>query len=151
MNPEIWGPKLWFFIHTVAINYPNNPTLFDKQKYLQFFKSLEHIIPCDKCKQGYIDKLKLKPIENYMSSSKELFGYTIDLHNLVNISLGKKELSHEEAKDFIIKSYKGNLESETNENFIGNKKSMTEIVKYLVLFILIATVLIAALKHKNII
>ena len=22
LNPKIWGPHYWFFLHTIAINYP---------------------------------------------------------------------------------------------------------------------------------
>ena len=31
MNPDIWGPKLWFAMHTISLNYPVKPTLHDKK------------------------------------------------------------------------------------------------------------------------
>ena len=37
MDPKIWGPKVWFVIHTVALNYPNNPTYQDKRNHEDFF------------------------------------------------------------------------------------------------------------------
>ena len=40
MDPTIWGPKLWFVIHTVTFNYPSNPTNIDKKVHFDFFMNL---------------------------------------------------------------------------------------------------------------
>ena len=37
MDPEIWGPSTWIFLHTITLNYPNNPTIYDKQNYKNFY------------------------------------------------------------------------------------------------------------------
>ena len=34
---QFWGPKTWKLIHCVSQNYPNNPTVLDKQYYTYFF------------------------------------------------------------------------------------------------------------------
>ena len=60
MNPKIWGPSAWLFLHTVTFNYPNNPTEEDKRNYLTFFNSLKHIIPCPLCKEHYIENWKIQ-------------------------------------------------------------------------------------------
>ena len=26
MDPNIWGPQLWFSLHIITLNYPNNPS-----------------------------------------------------------------------------------------------------------------------------
>ena len=26
MNPKIWGPHAWIFLHSITLNYPENPT-----------------------------------------------------------------------------------------------------------------------------
>ena len=44
MDPNIWGPHAWFFLHTIARNYPENPSSQDKQSHLQFFSLLQSII-----------------------------------------------------------------------------------------------------------
>ena len=31
MNPSVWGPKLWFSLHTITLNYPKKPTYKDKK------------------------------------------------------------------------------------------------------------------------
>ena len=32
MNPEIWGPPAWMFLHSISLAYPKNPTDVDKTK-----------------------------------------------------------------------------------------------------------------------
>ena len=40
MNPNIWGPGAWTFLHSVTLNYPDTPSQQDKNEYADFFKSL---------------------------------------------------------------------------------------------------------------
>ena len=40
-NPEIWGPHAWFFLETVAMGYPINPTSDDKNQMKAFFYALK--------------------------------------------------------------------------------------------------------------
>ena len=46
MDPNIWGPHAWFFLHTIARNYPENPSSQDKQSHLQFFTLLQFLRVC---------------------------------------------------------------------------------------------------------
>lgn len=108
MDPEIWGPKLWFVIHTIALNFPDEPTYNDIRNTEQFFESLKYNIPCDKCRVHYTQRLNKNPIINHLKNSDTLFRYTIELHNDVNISLGKRTYTYDEVVDFYKKSYKQN-------------------------------------------
>ena len=49
MEPTIWGPKMWFTMHTLTLNYPKNPTETDKKIYTNFFNSLKLIFSCEQC------------------------------------------------------------------------------------------------------
>ena len=99
MDPTVWGPKLWFFIHTIALNFPENPSFDDIKSYETFFENLKYIIPCDKCKLHYSQRLRENPISKYLTDNNSLFIYTIDLHNEVNKSLGKRIYSYEEVSN----------------------------------------------------
>jgi hypothetical protein len=109
MDPNIWGPNLWFFIHTIALNFPNNPSYQEIRYYEDFFNNLKYIIPCDKCKLHYTQRLEYNPIIKHLKNSDTLFRYTIDLHNDVNKSLNKKIYSYEE----VIKIYKSHYNGKT--------------------------------------
>jgi hypothetical protein len=101
MNQNIWGPHLWFSLHTISFNYPLNPSDSDKENCKNFFKTLQYVIPCSVCKKNYIRHLKELPIEKYVENRKALVYWTIDMHNLVNGEIGKKILSY----DNVIKKY----------------------------------------------
>ena len=71
MDPEIWGPNAWIFLHTITLNYPNNPTMYDKQNYKNFFVNLHSILPCDWCSKNYKHHLQKYPIDNYLNTKKK--------------------------------------------------------------------------------
>ena len=58
MNPKIWGPHAWIFLHSVSFSYPDDPTEEDKKEYKKFFESLQYVLPCDTCKYNYKKKIK---------------------------------------------------------------------------------------------
>ena len=105
MEPKIWGPKLWFVMHTFALNYPDQPNYEDKRVMEEFFNNLKSSIPCQKCRIHYTQRLERNPIINYLDSKQSLFKYTIDLHNQVNKSLGKKIYTYDEIVDIYKKHY----------------------------------------------
>ena len=63
MDPKIWGPSGWLFLHTITFNYPTNPTEEDKKNYKLFFESLKNVIPCPICSEHYKENLKKIPIK----------------------------------------------------------------------------------------
>ena len=110
MNPDIWGRATWTFIHSIAINYPEHPLPSEKNNTINFFTILGDMLPCRYCRQHYRENLKYLPIK--ADSKMDLINWTIDLHNRVNSSNGKKVLSREEALEKIISVYKNNDEPE---------------------------------------
>jgi len=95
MNQNIWGPNLWFSLHTMTFVYPLKPKHQDKKNYQTFFESLQYTIPCSVCRKNYIRHLKELPIEKHLESRKDLVFWLIDIHNMVNGETGKKTLSYE--------------------------------------------------------
>lgn len=108
MDPTVWGPKLWFVIHTFALNYPDNPTYEDKRVMEEFFNNLKSTIPCHKCRIHYRQNLQNNPIINYLDNKQSLFKFTVDLHNIVNKSLGKKIYSYDEVTQIYKQHYNPN-------------------------------------------
>lgn len=116
-----WGPILWKIIHTIAFNSPEN---ISQNDYINFYKSIENIIPCSICKQEYSNKLRIFPLINYFKSKREIEEWSIKIHNSINRINKKKEYNYDEVK----KIYKNsNIMKETiifliiiHNNFITN-------------------------------
>lgn len=105
MDPTVWGPKMWFTLHTITFNYPENPSLHHKKIYSDFFNMLQYIIPCEVCSKHYAQHLVNNPILTSLDSKDKLVKWLINVHNDVNRSLGKKIYSYDEVVDIYKKHY----------------------------------------------
>jgi len=94
--PEVWGPFFWHTIHIVALGYPQEPAYSDKKAMKEFFESLQHLIPCPICRTHYVSHMTKLPIGPSLDNRKDLFRWTIDLHNDVNEMLGKRKYTETE-------------------------------------------------------
>ena len=39
LDPKIWGPHYWFFLHTLASTYPHTPNEVVRKKYYDFIQN----------------------------------------------------------------------------------------------------------------
>ena len=102
IQPKLWGPHGWKFMHYISLGYPINPTSKDKINYKNFYYSLQDILPCEKCAINYQKNINEYPIDNQLKNRDTLVKWVIDIHNKVNKELGKKELNYEEAAQFYV-------------------------------------------------
>jgi len=134
MDPKYWGPSSWKFLHSIAANYPNNPSMEDKHIYKSFFISLKDILPCNRCKENYKKNLLRIDINKSLNSKKDFIFWVIDLHNLVNEETDKKKLSYNSALEKINLGY--------NKNCFD--------VKTIIILLLILLIILLLLKKKKI-
>lgn len=129
-EPTIWGPHAWFFLESIAMAYPTNPTYQEKKSADNFFTSLKYLIPCEKCRNNYISHLKIHPInETVLSSRDNLFKWIVNVHNSVD---SNKKKTYDETFKYYMKEY--NMDIEENEN---DTTYFPSYIKFLILFILI--------------
>ena len=95
-NNNVWGPPAWTFLHTVTYNYPENPSDNDKKNYHNFFMTLQHVLPCEKCKGHYKQNIQKYDLNNSLDNRDDLVKWLIDLHNEVNRDNGKRVWSYSE-------------------------------------------------------
>ena len=131
MDPNIWGPPTWLFLHTVTFNYPTNPTKEDKENYYKFFDSLKHTIPCPICKNHYIENINNNPIQ--LNNKDELIEWLFDIHNSVNKINNKKVYTHEELYDIYYEMFKSKS--------LKDKDKYKDYIKYGLLIIIIILLL----------
>ena len=135
MNPEVWGPPAWTFLHSVTLAYPDNPSDIDKSNYEMFFNSLQPILPCAKCSQNYMKHLQEDPIVNNLDNKKSLVNWLIKVHNKVNKSNDKKELIYNEVMNHYKLLYNGDLTNKPVEEKSNNLTNTCLTVLFILLII----------------
>lgn len=113
---KTWGNSVWYFIHFTALHLGQNETNINGKpfvretkltptvaySYKQMMYALSFILPCKKCREHLRTHLSEFPIDNYLTTNEKLFEWTVILHNIVNKSLGKKEISLENARKLYV-------------------------------------------------
>ena len=100
VSPKYWGKEGWKFIHWVALTYPTKPTEDDKKNYKTFFESLQDVLPCPICAVHFKQNMNKYPIR--LDNNMELFNWTVDMHNEVNIQNSKKVYNYENALNELV-------------------------------------------------
>lgn len=100
MNPDVWGPHAWTFLHAVAHAYPDDPTETDKEHYTNLFLSLRYTLPCPTCQEHFRTVIQKYPIR--LDSRRDLEEWVVDIHNEVNRNLGQDEYTYHEAKQHLL-------------------------------------------------
>jgi len=106
LSPKQWGKQAWHFIHMVALNYPVEPKQEDKDRYTKFLKSLGFVLPCEICSEHWKEKIKEYPPN--LNNREEFFKWTVDIHNQVNKSNKKRQITYKEAMNETIKNAQSN-------------------------------------------
>jgi hypothetical protein len=88
---KIWGPHMWFAVHSISHGYPVNPSNDQKEQYKIFFKSLGFVLPCAYCRQSYqffITDGDTKLTDDVFENRETLTRWAYRIHNRVNNKLG---------------------------------------------------------------
>jgi len=85
LDSNIWGSKGWFFLDSIILAYPNNPTEIEKQTYKNFLYALPIVTPCNKCRHHIEQFIKKYPLnDNILKSKDNLILWILSAHNNVN-------------------------------------------------------------------
>ncbi|XP_022658448.1 FAD-linked sulfhydryl oxidase ALR-like isoform X2 [Varroa jacobsoni] len=83
------GRHTWYFLHTMAAYYPQQPSK-DEQEHIQaFFKAFGQFYPCDHCANDFRQEMQKSPPR--VTSRWELSMWLCEQHNIVNKKIGKTE------------------------------------------------------------
>lgn len=142
MKPSIWGPPTWTFLHSITLNYPDNPTSEDKIHMKNFIDSLGNVLPCLKCKYNFKLHLKDHPLtEAVLDSKKNLIMWMIDIHNSVNKLTNKKIYSYDEALLHLLSM---NEKQNNIEQFSALSNCMSSTNIFLIVCFIILIILVVA-------
>ena len=134
LSNHVWGPHYWFFLFTVAISYPNNPNEISKKKYYEFIQNLPLFIPNVDISEKFSKMLDKYPVTPYLDSRDMFLRWVHFIHNRINVTLGKKEISLEDALVNYYKHYKPI--QDTNYEFMKYKKIFIFLFTVIILFII---------------
>jgi hypothetical protein len=99
IDPTLWGPHGWRFMHYITMSYPKSPSEVDKNNMRNFFMSVKNVLPCETCRSHFSDQLQKNPLNNHaLSSNDNLVKWLTDIHNDVNKLLGKKIVKYSDLK-----------------------------------------------------
>lgn len=84
---ETLGRGSWNLLHSIAAQYPDNPSQVDQENVRQFMNLFATLYPCWVCGEGFAKFQMKHPIP---TESRNAFGtWLCDAHNEVNRRLGK--------------------------------------------------------------
>jgi hypothetical protein len=96
LNPSVWGPHYWFFLHTIAISYPSSPNAITKKKYYDFFHTLPLFIPTSEISKEFELLLVKYPVSVYLGSKEQLVQWVHFIHNQINEKLETPTITMDE-------------------------------------------------------
>ena len=134
LDPKIWGPPYWFFLHTIALNYPLKPNETVIKKYYDFIQNLPLFIPNTNISNRFSKIIDDFPVTPYLDSRESFIKWIHFIHNKINILL---EIPEKTLSDSIIEYYKLYESNEyiLKKQFISKKK----ILYFLFIILLIIT------------
>tara|TARA_Y100000385_G_C13095214_1_gene640871 strand:- start:1922 stop:2362 length:441 start_codon:yes stop_codon:yes gene_type:complete len=146
MEPNIWGPGAWTFLHSITLNYPDNPSIQDKKIYKDFFMMLPNILPCTICRHNLNKHYNELPINFALSNKETLSKWLVEIHNKSNAIDNKKIITYQEFLKIYEKKYENSNESITYfKDRLNNQKKLIYI---LIFFISISYTYFILIKKK---
>ena len=106
LDPDIWGPHYWFVLHTISLTYPTNPNDVTKKKYYDFIQNIPLFLPSQTIGNKFSKYLDMYPVTPYLDSRESFIKWVNFIHNKVNISIGKEELTLTDSMTKYYEKYK---------------------------------------------
>jgi hypothetical protein len=106
LDPKIWGPHYWFFLHTISIAYPHHPNAVTKKKYYDLIQNLHVFLPVEKIATEFSQLLEQYPVTPYLDNRESFVRWTWFIHNKINEKLEKPKISMEDFYKQYYENYK---------------------------------------------
>ena len=123
LDPKIWGPHYWFFLHTLAMTYPNHPNAVTKKIYYEFVQNISTFIPVEHMATEFKSLINEYPVQTYLDNRESFIRWVWFIHNKINKKLEKETIS---LSDFSIRYY--NEYKSTNEKMIDYYKIREKVI-----------------------
>ena len=108
LDPKVWGPHYWFFLHTVAMCYPHRPNTITKKKYYEFVHNIPMFIPVETMATYFSQLLDQYPVSPYLDSRDAFIRWMHFIDNKINQRLEKQNISLSKFYEHYYEQYKPN-------------------------------------------
>jgi len=135
LDPKVWGPHYWFFLHTVAMTYPHHPNAVTKKKYYEFVQNLPLFIPVEEISKEFEKLIDVYPITPYLDNRDSFVRWVHFIHNKINEKLEKKSIT---LNEFFVQYY--NQYKSQNEKMSEYYKLREKIIYGSILASILATI-----------
>mgnify|MGYP001134963673 CR=1 FL=1 len=102
LDPKIWGPHYWFFLHTLSLCYPKHPSTVNKKKYYDFIHNFHLFIPVEEISSDFSKLVNKYPVTPYLDNRESFIKWVHFIHNKINEKLEKPLISLD---NFLIQYY----------------------------------------------
>jgi hypothetical protein len=106
LDPKIWGPHYWFFLHTLALSYPHHPNSITKKNYYELIQNLPQFMPIEEIGKDFEKLLTDYPVTAYLDSREALIKWMHFIHNKINEKLEKPKITLNEFYSKYYEEYK---------------------------------------------
>ena len=121
LDPKVWGPHYWFFLHTISMSYPLRPNSVTKKKYYEFIQNLPLFIPVESISSDFSKLLDQYPITPYLDSRDAFIRWVWFIHNKINEKLEKNKISLNKFYELYYEEYKPKDIKNREMNRLKNK------------------------------
>ena len=136
LDSNLWGPKYWFFLYTIALCYPLKPNETTKKKYYDFIQNFPLFIPISNMGNVFSQFLDAYPVTPYLDSRESFIKWVHFIHNKINIFLGKPVISYYDAMNKYYQQYK-----QKNIKKLDEQKNKHKYIFFSIIFILIILII----------
>ena len=106
LDSKVWGPHMWFFLHTTAMTYPVRTNAITKKKYYEFIQNLPLFIPIEHMSSQFTKLLDEYPIQPYLDTKESFIRWVWFIHNKINEKLEKPKITLNEFYQKYYEEYK---------------------------------------------
>jgi hypothetical protein len=135
LDPKVWGPHYWFFLHTVAMTYPHHPNAVTKKKYYEFVQNIPIFIPVEEISKEFEKLIDVYPITPYLDNRDSFVRWMHFIHNKINEKLEKTPIT---LNEFFVQYY--NQYKTQNEKFAEYYKLREKLIYGSILVSIIAAI-----------
>jgi len=129
LDPKVWGPHYWFFLHTLAMTYPHHPNTVTKKKYYEFVQNLPLFLPVEDISGEFSKLIDKYPVTPYLDNRDSFVRWMHFIHNKINEKLEKPQIT---LNEFFVKYYD---EYKTQDEKLDHYYKVREKIIYLAIII----------------